>query len=143
VTSAERFEIRFAPTPANTRPSMNCERETHVLFMIGRSFSVKTLSWFTACETGGYSWLSGLRGIGLGFSCRGPGSLVVVEVLEGVDPLGDFIDAYWQIGAGEEPVSLCAIPAFDSAVELWRSRRQHIERQLFVGARLFEFSHEL
>src|SRR5271166_6191304 len=39
--------------------------------------------------------------LGWGFSCKGcVGSVVVIEVLEGLDHLGDFVDSHWQVGAG-------------------------------------------
>jgi hypothetical protein len=60
--------------------------------------------------------------LGWGFSCTGSmGPVVVVEVLEGVDGFGDFIEAQAKIDAGVEFVSPCAIAAFDGAVELCRS----------------------
>jgi len=68
---------------------------------------------------------------------------VIVEVLEGFDQFGDFIDAQGQLGAGVELVSPCAVAALDGAVELWGSGRQDVEGQVFVGAGLFELGHEL
>ena len=82
--------------------------------------------------------------MGWGLSCKGSvGPVVIVEVLEGFDPFGDFIDAHGQIGAGVELVSPCAVAALDGAVELWRSGRQDVEGQVFVGAGLFELGLEL
>ena len=71
------------------------------------------------------------------------GSVVVVEVQEGVDAFGDFVDVERQVGAGVELVSPDAVAALDGAVELWRSGREDVKRDFGVGAGLFEFGHEL
>ncbi len=77
--------------------------------------------------------------LGWGFSCKGGvGSVVVVEVLEGVDHFGDFVDAHWEIGAGVELVAPGSVATLDSSVELWRSGRQDVEGQVLVGAGLFD-----
>ena len=68
------------------------------------------------------------------------GSVVVVEVLEGVDAFGDLVDIERQVGAGVSPD---AVAALDGAVELWRSGREDVKRNLGVGAGLLEFGHEL
>jgi len=82
--------------------------------------------------------------LGWGFSCKGcVGSVVVVEVLEGADHLGDFVDARWEIGAGVELVAPGSIATLDSSVELWRSGGQDVEGQVLVGAGLLELGHEL
>src|SRR3984957_17091090 len=82
--------------------------------------------------------------LGWGFSCKGcVGSVVVVEVLEGADHLGDFVDARWEIGAGVELVAPGSIATLAGSVELWRSGGQDVEGQVLVGAGLLELGHEL
>src|SRR4051794_20717327 len=68
---------------------------------------------------------------------------VVVEVLEGVDVLGDLVDVVGQVDDGVELVAPGAVASLDGAVELGRSRRQHVERNAFGGAGELEFGHEL
>src|SRR5947199_8888277 len=68
--------------------------------------------------------------------------MVVVEVLEGVDPLGELLQIQRQIVAGVELVAPSAVAAFDRAVELGRARRQDVERQLGVPTGEFELGHE-
>ena len=70
-------------------------------------------------------------------------SVVVVEGLESVGHLDDFVEARGEIEAGVELVSPCAVAALDGAVESGRSGRQDIERQVAFGAGLFELGHEL
>ncbi len=78
------------------------------------------------------------------FSCKGcVWSVVVIEVLECLDHLGDFVDAQWQVGAGVELIAPSAVASLDGSIELWRSGGQDIEGQVFVGAGLLEFGHEL
>ena len=50
--------------------------------------------------------------------------VVVVEVLEGVDALGDFVDVDGEFVAGVEFVSPCAVASLDSSVELWGAGRE-------------------
>jgi hypothetical protein len=42
--------------------------------------------------------------------------VVVVEVLEGVDPFGDFVDVERQVGASVELISPSSVAAFHGAV---------------------------
>jgi hypothetical protein len=53
------------------------------------------------------------------------GSVVVVEVLEGVDPFGEFVDVERQVGASVELISPSSVAAFHGAVELGRARREN------------------
>src|SRR5271166_5098737 len=77
--------------------------------------------------------------LGWGFSCKGcVGSVVVIEVLEGLDHLGDFVDSHWQVGAGIELIAPGPVAALDGPVELGRSGRQDIEGEVFGGAGLLE-----
>jgi hypothetical protein len=69
--------------------------------------------------------------------------MVVVEVLEGLDAMSDFVDWHRRIGAGIELVAPCAVATFDGAVEFGRSRRQAVKGQVLIGAGLFELGHEL
>ena len=71
------------------------------------------------------------------------GSVVVIEVLEGIDLLGDFVDAVGEFDAGIELVSPGSVASFDGPIELWRARRKDIEGQFLVGAGQLELGHEL
>ena len=78
------------------------------------------------------------------FSCKGSvGSVVVVEVLEGLDHWGDFVDSHGEVGAGVELVAPGSVTALDGSIELWRPRREDVEGQVLVGAGLLELGHEL
>ena len=78
------------------------------------------------------------------FSCKGSvGSVVVIEVLEGLDHLGDFVDSHGEVGAGVELVAPGSVTALDGSIELWRPRREDVEGQVLVGAGLLELGHEL
>jgi hypothetical protein len=68
--------------------------------------------------------------------------MVVVEGLEGVDALGDFVDVEWQVGASVDLVSPVAGAAFDGTVALWRSGRENGEWDFGVGGGLLELGHE-
>ena len=104
---------------------------------------MKALSWVRTYETGGLRGSAKREVFGWGLSGKGSvGSVVVVEVLEGVDQLADLVDAQWQIDAGVELVSPSSVAALDGAVELWRSRRQEVEGQVLIGAGLLELGHE-
>src|SRR5215216_21265 len=70
-------------------------------------------------------------------------SMMVVEVLEGIDMLRDFFDSGWEVGGCVEFVSPGAIASLDGSIELWRSRRQDIERDLLFLAGGLELGHEL
>ena len=63
--------------------------------------------------------------------------------MEGLDHLGDFVDAHWQVGAGVELIAPSPVAALDGSIELWRSGREDVEGRVFVGAGLLEFGHEL
>ena len=71
------------------------------------------------------------------------GSVVVVEVSEGVDAFGDFVDVEGQVGAGVELIPPGSVAAFDGSVELGRSGREQVEGDFGVGAGLLELGHEL
>ena len=68
---------------------------------------------------------------------------MVIEMLEGIDVLGDLVDVVWQVDDGVELVSPGAIASLDGAVELRRVRRQDVEWDGLCGARLLELGHEL
>src|SRR5690606_2164904 len=68
---------------------------------------------------------------------------MVIEMLEGIDVLGDLVDVVWQVDDGVELVSPGAIASRDGAVELGRARRQDKEGDGLCGARLLELGHEL
>lgn len=70
-------------------------------------------------------------------------SVMVVEVLEGIDMVGDCVDLVGQLGGGVELVAPCAIASLDSSVEFRRSGRQNIEGQVPVLAGFLELGHEL
>ena len=69
--------------------------------------------------------------------------MMVVKVLESIDMLGDLVDVGWQFDGCVELVAPCAVAALDGSVELWRSRRQHIEGDVVVTAGGLELGHEL
>src|ERR1700690_1968812 len=92
----------------------------------------------------GFVGSSGSEGFGWRFSGKGSvRAVVVIEVLEGLDHLGDFVDARGEVGAGIELIAPGSIAAFDGSVELWRPRREDVEGQVLVGAGLLELGHEL
>src|SRR5207247_5993564 len=68
---------------------------------------------------------------------------VVIEVLEGVNVLGDLVDVVRQVDDGVELVAPGTVASLDGAVELGRSRWQHVERDAFGGAGELELGHEL
>jgi hypothetical protein len=61
------------------------------------------------------------------FGNGSPRSGVIVEVLEGLDMLADFVDLGGQFDAGVELLSPHAVAPFDGSMELGRSRRENIE----------------
>jgi hypothetical protein len=93
---------------------------------------------------GGFVGSAGGEVFGWCFSCKGSvGCVVVIEVLEGLDHLGDFVDAHGEVGAGIELIAPGSIAALDGSIELWRPRREDVEGQVPVGAGLLELGHEL
>ena len=77
-------------------------------------------------------------------SCKGSvRSVIIVEVLESIDEIGDFFDFVGDFDAGVELVSPCAVASFDAGVEFGGVRRQDVERQVAIGAGLLEVGHEL
>jgi hypothetical protein len=65
---------------------------------------------------------------GWGFSGNGsPRSGVIVEALEGLDMLADFVDLGGQFDACVELLIPHAVAPFDGSTELGRSRRENIE----------------
>lgn len=89
--------------------------------MAVHQFYVKKLSWLTF-ETADIRWLRG-RDIGPGFFPQGSARAVMtVEVLEGIDPFCDFIEAD---GENDKRRIRMAMrnAALDTAVHLWRSGR--------------------
>src|SRR6201997_2409288 len=94
--------------------------------------------------TGGFVGSAGSEVFGWSFSGKGSvWSVVVTEVLEGLDHLGDFVDADGEVGAGIELIAPGSIAAFDGPIELWRTRRKEVEGQVLVGAGQLELGHEL
>lgn len=62
-------------------------------------------------------------------------SVMVVEVLEGVDVLGDGVDVLGKVAGCVELVSPGAVASFDGAVELWGVGGQDIEKGCFCRGR--------
>src|SRR5271166_2633108 len=92
---------------------------------------------------GGFVGSAGSEVFGWSFSFKGSvGSVVIVEMLEGLDHLGDFVDSQWEVGAGIELIAPGSVAALDGSIELWRARREDVEGQVLVGAGLLEFGHE-
>jgi hypothetical protein len=67
-------------------------------------------------------------------------AMMIVEVLEGIDMLGDFVDPVRRIDGCVEFVTPCAVASLDGSSELGRAWRQHIERDGAVQAGVFRLS---
>jgi len=67
---------------------------------------------------------------------------MVIEMLESIDVLGDPVDFGRPVDGGVELISPCAVASLDGSIELWRSGRQDVERQVLVAAGGFELGQE-
>ncbi|HEX3496311.1 MAG TPA: hypothetical protein VHT02_03895 [Methylocella sp.] len=77
------------------------------------------MSWLTTYEAGFFRGSADGEIFGWGFSGKGSRwSVMIVEVLEGLDMLGDIGDLGGQFDVGMELISPRAVASFDGSIEL-------------------------